>query len=125
MDWAVEQARARNTLIGGFHSPLEQSALQVVLTAHAPVVIVIARQLHAASFPVAWREAATAGIAAVISMEDSQQRLTAEQAMRRNHWIACRSEHIVVAEASPNGSLATCVAQWVSEGRWVNCLSVA
>ena len=45
MDWAVEQARAKTPLIGGFHSPLEQSVLEVMLAAHAPVVIVIARKL--------------------------------------------------------------------------------
>lgn len=125
MDWAIEQARARIPLIGGFHSPLEQSVLEVMLSAHAPVVIVIARQLHAARLPVAWREAVQAGIAAVVSVEDTQQRLTAEQAIQRNHWIARRAAHIVVAEASPDGSLASCLSQWASEGRRVNCLSIA
>lgn len=121
MDWAVEQARAKNPMIGGFHSPLEQSVLEVVLAAHAPVVIVIARQLLTASMPVVWREALQAGLASVVSMEDTPQRLTAEQAIRRNHWIAHRAAQIVVAEASPGGSLAACMAQWVSEGRRVNC----
>ena len=123
MDWAVEQARMKTPLIGGFHSPLEQSVLEVLLTAHAPVVIVIARQLHAASLPAAWREAVQAGTATVVSMDDTQQRLTAGQAMRRNHWIARRAAHIVVAEASPDGSLATCMAQWFIEGRQINYLS--
>ena len=123
MDWAIEQAREKNPIIGGFHSPLEQSVLEVVLAAHAPVVIVIARQLHAASLPGAWREALQVGLAAVVSMDEMQQRLTAEQAIRRNHWIAQHAAHIVVAETSPEGSLAACVAQWAGEGRLVNCLS--
>lgn len=122
MDWAVEQARAKTPLIGGFHSPLEQSVLKVMLAAHAPVVIVIARQLHVASLPVAWHEAVQAGTAAVVSMDDTQQRLTAELAIRRNHWIACRASRIVVAVVSPDGSLASCMARWVSEGRRVNYL---
>lgn len=124
MDWAVEQARAKTPLIGGFHSPLERSVLEVMLSAHAPVVIVLARQLHVASLPVAWHDAVQAGTVAVVSMDDTQQRLTAELAVRRNHWIACHAAHIVVAEASPDGSLASCLAQWRSEGRRVNCLSV-
>lgn len=124
MDWAVELARVRTPLIGGFHSPLEQSVLEVMLTAHAPVVIVIARQLNAASLPVAWCDAAQAGTVAVVSMDNTQQRLTAELAVRRNHWIAHRAARIVVAEAAPDGSLASCMAQWVSEGQQVNCLSV-
>ena len=103
MDWAVEQARAKTPLIGGFHSPLEQSVLEVMMAAHAPEVMVIARQLNAASLPVAWHDAAQAGTAAVVSMNDAQQRLTAEQAIRRNHWIARNAAHIAVAEASPEG----------------------
>lgn len=68
MDWVVEveQVRAKTPLIGGFHSPLEQSVLEVMLSAHAPVVIVIARQLYATRLPVAWRDAVQAGTAAVI-----------------------------------------------------------
>lgn len=30
MDWTVEQARSKNPVISGFHSPLEQSALKVL-----------------------------------------------------------------------------------------------
>ena len=122
MDWAVEQARAKTPLIGGFHSPLEQSVLEVVMAAHAPVVMVIARQLNAANLPLAWHDAAQAGTAAVVSMDDVQQRLTAEQAIRRNHWIARHAAHIVVAEASPDGSLISCQAQWKAEGMRVSIL---
>ena len=122
MDWAVEQARAKIPLIGGFHSPLEQSVLEVMLAAHAPVVIVITRKLEAASLSSAWHEAVQAGTIAVVSMDDTQQRLTAELAMRRNHWIASRAAHIVVAEASLDGSLAFCLAQWKNEKLRVSIL---
>jgi predicted Rossmann fold nucleotide-binding protein DprA/Smf involved in DNA uptake len=106
MDWAVEQARNKTPLIGGFHSPLEQSVLEVMLVAHAPVVIVIARKLETARLPVAWRDAVQARTAAVVSMNDTKQRLTAERAMRRNHWIAAQATQIVVAEAVLGGGLA-------------------
>jgi len=115
MDWAVEQARMKTPLIGGFHSPLAQSVLEVMLAAHAPVVIVIARKLETAHLPSTWLDAAQAGMVAVVSMEDTQQRLTTELAMRRNHWIACHAARVVVAEAAPNGSLASCLAQWQTE----------
>jgi len=96
-----------------------------MLAAHAPVVIVIARKLETAQLPGAWLAAVQAGTVAVVSMDDAQQRLTTELAMRRNHWIVCRAAHIVVAEASPDGSLASCMAQWTGEGHFVNCLSNA
>lgn len=122
MDWAVEQARAKTPLIGGFHSPLEQSVLEVMLAAYVPVVIVVARKLETAQLPAAWLEAAQAGAVAVVSMDDTQQRLTAELAIRRNHWITYRAANIVIAEAAPGGSLASCLAQWKSEGLRVKML---
>jgi predicted Rossmann fold nucleotide-binding protein DprA/Smf involved in DNA uptake len=125
MDWAVEQARNKTPLIGGFHSPLEQSVLEVMLAAHAPVVMVIARRLETARLPAAWCGAVQAGVAVVVSMEDTTQRLTAERAMRRNHWIAAHATQIVVAEAAPDGGLASCLALWKSEGHQVNYLLAA
>lgn len=122
MDWAVEQARTKTPLIGGFHSPLEQSVLEVMLSAHAPVVIVIVRKLETAQLPPAWLEAAQAGTVAVVSMEESRQRLTTELATRRNHWIARHAAHIVVAEAAPGGSLASCLAGWKNERKQVSML---
>lgn len=117
MDWAVEQARAKTPLIGGFHSPLEQSVLEVMLAAHSPVVVVIARKLETAQLPAAWLEVAQAGTVAVVSMEDATQRLTAELAIRRNHWIAHHAAYIVVAEAAPGGSLASCLVEWKNDGK--------
>lgn len=122
MDWAVEQARKKEPLIGGFHSPLEQSVLEIMLAAHAPVVIVIARQLQSARLPVVWREKIQSGTMAVVSVDNTTRRLTAERALRRNHWIAARAAQIVVAEAAPSGSLATCLGQWLDYGYQVNCL---
>ncbi len=122
MDWAVEQARAKTPLIGGFHSPLEQSVLEVMMAAHAPVVMVIARKLETAHLPLTWLEAAQAGTVAVVSMEDTKQRLTSELAMRRNHWIARHAAHIVVAEALPGGSLSSCLAEWQNERKRVSIL---
>lgn len=38
MDWALAPASARRAVVGGFHSPLEQSVLRLLLEAHSPVV---------------------------------------------------------------------------------------
>ena len=70
----------------------------------------------------AWSLSLPLSFAAVVSMDDTQQRLTTELAMRRNHWIARHAAHIVVAEASPDGSLISCVVKWKSEGDRVSIL---
>jgi len=54
MAWAVEQTRSKRPIISGFHSPLEQFVLEVMLTAGAPCVMVIARELVQAHLPPAW-----------------------------------------------------------------------
>lgn len=43
MDWGLEQVRTREVVISGFHSPLEQSMLNLLLQARSPVVVVLAR----------------------------------------------------------------------------------
>ena len=40
MDWALQQARAKAVVVSGFHSPLEQPVLKVLIKAHSPAVVV-------------------------------------------------------------------------------------
>jgi hypothetical protein len=123
MNWAIEQARGKHPVIGGFHSPLEQSVLEVMLTAGAPCVMVIARSLEQAQLPPSWLQAVQNGTVAVVSMENTTRRLTAELAAQRNDWVAQRAAHIVVAHASMEGSLVRQAMQWEQEGRRVDYLS--
>jgi len=123
MAWAIEQARNKSPVISGFHSPLEQSVLEVMLTAGAPCVMLIARKLEQAHLPPVWLRAIQAGMAAVISMDDTTRRLTAELAARRNDWVAEHAARIVVAHASAGGNLLRQVMQWENEGRSVDYLA--
>lgn len=123
MNWAVEQARSKSPIISGFHSSLEQSVLEVMLVAGAPCVIVIARKLEQAHFPPAWLLAVQNGMAAIVSMENSTQRLTAEFAVLRNDWVAEHAARIVVAHASTKGNLLQQARKWNFDGRYVDYLS--
>ena len=117
MNWAVEQARAKHPVISGFHSPLEQSVLEVLLTAKAPCVIVIARKLEEAQLPPSWLLAIEQGTAAVIGMAPTTLRLTAELAARRNNWVAQRATQIVIAHAATGGGLEQQITTWQQAGR--------
>lgn len=123
MEWAIEQARNKNPVISGFHSPLEQSILEVMLTAGAPCIIVIARKLEQAHLPQVWLQAATVGNAAIVSMDGTTRQLSAEMAERRNEWVARHTERIVVAHAAPQGTLRQQALQWERERRMVTYLS--
>lgn len=123
MAWAMEQARSANPVISGFHSPLEQSVLEVMLTAGAPCVIVIARKLDQAHLPQGWLQAAAAGSVAVVSMDGTTRQLSAEMAERRNEWVARHAARIVIGHGSVGGSLLRQADKWVRDGRSVDYLS--
>jgi predicted Rossmann fold nucleotide-binding protein DprA/Smf involved in DNA uptake len=123
MDWALVQAQQKNVVISGFHSPLEQSVLKVLLEAQSPVVAVLARQLDGARFPSEWIEPLAQERMAVVSASTSTERLTGELATERNQLVAQLAEQTVVVYASPGGALHGLCTQWRSQGRKLVYLS--
>lgn len=115
MDWTLQQARARRVVVSGFHSPLEQSVLKVLIQARSPVVAVLARPVNGARLPSEWIESVAQGRMAVVSVATTTARLTGELAMARNQLVAQLATDIVVAHASPGGALAGLLAQWQVE----------
>ncbi|MBA3056826.1 MAG: DNA-processing protein DprA [Gammaproteobacteria bacterium] len=112
IDWALQQAQARQVVISGFHAPLEQSVLTVLLQARSPVVVVLARPVDGAKLPSAWVEPMAQGRVAVVSSVATAKRLTVERATLRNAQVAQLATNIVVAYASSGGSLADLLAKW-------------
>ena len=117
MDWALQQARAKAVVVSGFHSPLEQSVLKVLIEARSPVVAVLARPVEDAKLPPEWAEPLAKDDMAVVSVSTVAARLTRELAMERNNFVARLAAHIVVAYASPGGALADLLAQWEQDGQ--------
>jgi hypothetical protein len=89
----MQQARAKTVVVSGFHSPLEQSVLHVLLSALCPVVVVLARPVQGAKLPPPWKAPLAHGAMAVVS-----------------------------AVATPGGELAALVVQRQNEGRPVAVL---
>ena len=114
--WALQQARERSVVIGGFHSPLEQSVLRLLLEPGSSVVVVLARPAAGASLNRAWHGALDAGKMAVVSCSASTQRLTEQAANDRNEIAARLADRVVVGHASDGGALARQCARWQVEG---------
>jgi len=123
MDWALLQARAKQAVISGFHSPLEQSVLKVLIAARRPAVVVLARPLQGARLPPGWTEPLALGYLAVVSCLPTAGRLTRQLADARNVQVAQLAQKIVVAYASSGGSLALLLEKWRKDGRQVDLLS--
>lgn len=124
LDWAVQKAKQKQTVIGGFHSPLEQSVLRILLTAKSPAVVVLARNAAKAKISAEWLDAVQAGQMVVISAqhEATSIRLTDAIAHDRNELAATLAHTIVVAHASPTGKLAEQVRVWREAGRMIHVL---
>ncbi len=116
MDWALEEARARHVVISGFHSPLEQSVLHLLLQACSPVVAVLARPIADAQLKPDWKLAIAEGRMAVVSAGIETKRLTNALAAQRNALVAQLAKRIVIAHASTGGELARQSDSWVSRG---------
>lgn len=119
MDWALQQARAKAVVVSGFHSPLEQSVLEVLIEAHSPVVAVLARPVDGAKLPPEWVEPLELDRMAVVSAATVATRLTGELAMVRNNFAAQLAAHIVVAHASPGGALEILCEEWQAQDRHI------
>lgn len=110
LDWALQQAKARRVVAGGFHSPLEQSVLKLLLEAGGPAVVVLARGVEKARLPNAWQNALAAGALAVVSRQDGSPRLTAAIAAERNSCVAALADELVIAYAAPGSSIEALAA---------------
>lgn len=123
MDWALQQVKTRQVVISGFHSPLERSILEVLLTAAAPVVIALVQDPGCIRLPALWKHAAHRGTLAIIGPAKVHARLTNELASARNDWVTKIAMQTVIAHAAPAGGLATQVKHWQKEGRPIVMLS--
>lgn len=106
LDWAHAAVKTRRIVISGFHSPLEQSVLKILLHGDQSVIWVMARNLEQARLPLTIRQRIGAGRLLVISAINHTQRLTAETAYRRNMIAAMLADEVMVAHARPGGATA-------------------
>jgi len=116
MDWAFAQAKSGGVTVGGFHSPLEQSVLKILLQAKSPVILVIARSLEGARLDRTWQAAMADGRMAVLSSHTAKGRLSETLAVERNDVAALLAERIVIAHAESGGTLDASTKRWQQSG---------
>ena len=101
----VEALRdAGTTVISGFHTPVEQHCLTLLLRGTQPVVTCPARGLAKFRMPAAWRPVLEADRLLLLSaFPGSVTRATAATAMFRNQFVAALADQILVGHAEPGG----------------------
>jgi predicted Rossmann fold nucleotide-binding protein DprA/Smf involved in DNA uptake len=92
-------------VIGGFHSPMEQDALTLLLRGTQPLVVCPARAIEEMRLPAVWQAALGQERLLLLSpFEPAQRRATAERAQQRNRVVAALATTVFVAHATPGGS---------------------
>ena len=107
---------AGTTVIGGFHSPMEQECLRVLLRGRQPIIICPARGIDNMRVPAEWKAPLTAGRLLVLSRFGANlRRATAHLAEERNLFVATLANEIFIAYAAPGSkteAFARQVASW-------------
>lgn len=97
----------RQTIISGFHSPLEQEGLLTLMQGQSGIIICPARSIDTMRVPVAWRQMFSDKRLLVLSpFAAHEERITARLATRRNEFVAAIADHVLIVYAEPSGRTA-------------------
>lgn len=103
-DLVIALRSAPLTLVGGFHSPMEQECLRLILRGPGRAILCLARGLDGMRLKPDWREPLAQGRLLILSpFPGHQRRVTGERARRRNAFVANLADTLFVAHAAPGG----------------------
>jgi len=108
------------TVISGFHSPMEQECLRILLRSQNPVIWCIARGLYhrIPSKPVDCRLAVNEGrLVMVTPFPDTVRYITAETATTRNRLVVELASIVVVSHAAHGGKMETLCLDILAEDK--------
>ena len=117
----------RNTdacVVSGFHSPMEQECLKVLLKGSCGLIACPARSLAGMRIPAEYRQPLHSRRLLLVSpFDDNHKRKTRESAEKRNGLVAALSNVVLIPYASPAGSIAALCNEL--DGRHSRIVSVA
>jgi predicted Rossmann fold nucleotide-binding protein DprA/Smf involved in DNA uptake len=97
----------QQTIISGFHSPLEQEALPTLMQGRGGIIICPARSIDTMRVPVAWHRVLSDGRLLVLSpFAANKERITTRLAIQRNEFVADVADRVFIAYAEPTGRTA-------------------
>lgn len=90
-------------IISGFHSPVEQECLRILLRGTQPVIVCPARALPR-RVPTEWQPPLAEGRLLILSgFTADEKRITTELATRRNALVAALADEVFFAHITPGG----------------------
>ncbi len=125
-DRMIQMRDAGQIVLGGFHSPMEQDCLRILLRGHQPIILVLARTLQNLHLAPELVPAYQSKRLLLLSPFGPQhKRVTASLATRRNRFAATIAAKALVAYAAPNSRTATLADKIHTTGKPVEILSPA
>jgi predicted Rossmann fold nucleotide-binding protein DprA/Smf involved in DNA uptake len=94
-------------VISGFHSPVEKECLGILLRGSQPIIICPARAIPK-RIPQEWEKPLEENRLLILSFfGETETRITAELAKRRNELVAALANSVFIAHAEPGGRIET------------------
>lgn len=110
-DQAAKWRDAGRCVISGFHSQVEKECLRILLRGSQPIIICPARALPK-RIPPEWRKPLANDRLLILSFfPQTETRITADLAARRNELVAALADEVYVAHATPGGRLESTLRQ--------------
>lgn len=100
-DFSRQLAAQGTVVISGFHSPVEQEALIMLLRGKQPIIIFPARSIKSFRIPADWKKAYDDERLLIVS-PFKNKRATQEFGIKRNKMVAQLADAIFVAHAAPH-----------------------
>lgn len=102
-DQAALWRDAGRCIISGFHSPVEQECLRILLRGTQPIIICPARAMPK-RIPAEWQTPLAEGRLLIVSgFAATEKRITTELATRRNAFAAALADEVCFAHITPGG----------------------
>lgn len=102
-DQAARWRDAGRCIISGFHSPVEQECLRILLRGSQPIIICPARAMPK-RIPAEWQAPLADGRLLILSaFADAEKRATTELATRRNAFVAALADEVCFAHITSGG----------------------
>jgi len=103
-DLALALRESDVAVAGGFHTPMEQECLALLLRGTQPVIICPSRGIAGMRVPAEYRLPVADGRLLLLSpFEGKQRRVTAQMAAIRNRFVAALADEVFVAHAAAGG----------------------
>ncbi len=117
-DLAKQWRETEITVIGGFHSPMERECLNILLRGKQFVIVCPARSIEGMRLRGEYKQPIADGRLLLLSPFDvKQRRITVENAIIRNRFVAALADAVFVAYAEPRGKTEHFCREIISWGK--------